>query len=108
MKSKPPQPLTRFTLRMVAKMSSVLSARCCSPGPSLCSRYIWIWLLRRVPKVGSLTGMMTISLLLASTMLFRPAPSTARLQITDPKAAGGRRMCDSLVGDEDSEARSLI
>ena len=33
----------------------------------------WIWLLRGVPKVGSLTGMMTISLLLASTRLFNPA-----------------------------------
>ena len=32
----------------------------------------WIWDLRRVPKVGSLTGRSTISLLLASTWLFRP------------------------------------
>lgn len=32
----------------------------------------WIWDLRRVPKVGSLTGSSTISLLLASTTLFSP------------------------------------
>ena len=31
-----------------------------------------IWLLRGVPKVGSLMGRMTISLLDASTVLFRP------------------------------------
>jgi hypothetical protein len=32
----------------------------------------WIWLLRFVPNVGSLMGSSTISLLLASTMLFSP------------------------------------
>lgn len=35
------------------------SARCCSPGPSFCSKYVWIWLLRFVPKVGSLIGIIT-------------------------------------------------
>ena len=104
--------------RRVAKMSSVLSARCCSPAPSFCSRYlerrtgnnkgtcrvtavsqqamkislqraaplngsgetkqgvqephVWIWLLRLVPIVGSLTGMRMYSLLLAITTLLRP------------------------------------
>ena len=29
---------------MVATMSSVFSAMCCSPGPSFCSRKVWIWL----------------------------------------------------------------
>lgn len=40
-----------------------------------CSRYVWIWLLRLVPNVGSFTGMSTFSLLLASTMLFKPLSS---------------------------------
>ena len=31
--------------RMVATMSSVFRAMCCSPGPSFCSRKVWIWLL---------------------------------------------------------------
>lgn len=39
---------------------------------SFCSRYVWIWLLRGVPKVGSFIGSMTSSLLLASTWLFNP------------------------------------
>jgi hypothetical protein len=48
------------------------------PFPTLVLRSItirlltWIWLLRGVPKVGSLMGRSTSSLLLASTMLFRP------------------------------------
>ena len=34
--------------------------------------HVWIWLLRLVPAVGSLTGMRMYSLLLAITTLLRP------------------------------------
>ena len=44
---------------------------------SFCSKYVWIWLLRFVPKVGSFTGRITISLLLASTWLFSPVRRVA-------------------------------
>ena len=40
MKSKPPQPLTRRIFRTAPSTSSVFSARCWSPGPSFCSRYV--------------------------------------------------------------------
>lgn len=90
MKSKPPQQLTRRILRMVPMMSFVFRAKCCRPGPSLCSRYVWIWLCRFVPKVGSLMGMITISLLLANTTLLSPAHADRFKVMVNHKADEGQ------------------
>lgn len=51
----PPAYLARIW-RMVAQMSSVLSATCCSPGPSFCSRNVWIWLFLQAGRQGGATG----------------------------------------------------
>ena len=55
-------------------------------------RGTWIWLLRGVPKVGSLMGRMTISLLLASTVLLRPestVPTSCMLGLVGLAAGSG-------------------
>lgn len=44
MKSKPPWLLRLRSSRRVVKMSLVMIARCCKPGPSFCSRKVCIWL----------------------------------------------------------------
>ena len=44
MKSKPPWLLRFRSSRSVVKMSLVIMARCCNPGPSFCSRKVCIWL----------------------------------------------------------------
>ena len=51
--------------------------------------------LRRVPKVGSLTGRMTISLLEANTVLFNPE-STVPTSCTGCCAVSGERQADAL------------
>ena len=90
--------------RSVAKMSSVLSAKCCTPGPPCCSRYVCICERRLVPCVGSLMGSSTVSLLLASTTLLRPdseVPTSAAANSANswkPVAAASAARASAKIG----------
>lgn len=48
------------------------SVKCCSPTPSLCSKYVCIRLFLFVLKTSSFIGSHTVSSLFTSTMEFRP------------------------------------
>ena len=70
MNSKRPTPLRHLISCSVLQISSLISTKCCTPAPSLCSKYVYICLFLSAPNTGSFNGSNTISLLLANTTEF--------------------------------------